>query len=114
VFFYSVATSPFENGVVYAGTNSGIYSYKSGTWSALGLTDLSVTYVAADPTRPGVIYSGTTNGAYYSKDNGVTWNFVDDHLRGHTILSIHIDPTNPNVVYFSTKTHGVYLAAIRF
>ncbi len=113
-FFYSVATSPFETGVVYAGTNSGVYIYKSGTWSALGLSDQSVTYIAIDPTRPGVIYAGTTDGAYYSVDHGLNWNTVDDRLRGYTIMSINIDPTNPNVVYFSTKTHGVYLAVIRF
>ena len=99
---------------MYAGTNIGVYSYQSGTWSALGLSDKSVTSIAADPTRPDVIYAGTTDGAYYSVDNGVNWNSVDDILRGFTILSINIDPTNPNVVYFSTKTHGVYLAVIRF
>ena len=114
VFFYSVATSPFDSGVVYAGTSAGVYRYQSGNFTALGLSNQSVTCVAVDPTHPGVIYAGTTDGAYYSVDDGQTWNFVDDHLDGHTILSINIDPTNPNVVYFSTKTHGIYLASIRF
>jgi photosystem II stability/assembly factor-like uncharacterized protein len=113
VYFYSVATSPFESGIVYAGTNSGIYRYQSGTWSALGLSDQTVTAIAADPIHHGVLYAGTSNGAYSSNDNGVTWNFVDNLLSGQTILSINFDPTNPRLIYFSTKTHGVYLLAIQ-
>ncbi len=113
VNFYSVATSPFEPGVMYAGTSSGIYRYQSGTWSALGLSDQTVTAVAADPTRQGVLYVGTSTGAYYSPDNGLTWNIVDNHLLGHTILSINFDQTNPDVAFFSTKLHGIFFASIR-
>ncbi len=112
--FYSVATSPSEDGIVYVGTDIGFYRYQSGSWSALGLTDQTVTAVATDPTHHGVLYAGTTNGAYYSMDNGSTWNFIDNHMNGQTIISIDFDKTNPNVIYFSTKTHGIYLASIRF
>lgn len=113
--FYSVATSPFESGIVYAGTNIGIYryDYKSSTWSALGLSDQTVTAVAADLNHPGVLYAGTSTGAYYSKDNGVTWDFVDSRLSGQTILSISFDRAIPEFIYFSTKTHGIFLASIR-
>ncbi len=112
--FYSVATSPFENGTVYAGTGIGFYRYQSGSWSALGLTDKTVTYVAADPTHAGILYAGTTNGAFYTRDNGITWNLVDNHLNGQTITSINFDKTNPALIYFSTKTHGIYMAFVRF
>jgi ligand-binding sensor domain-containing protein len=114
VNFYSLAASPTNSGVVFAGTSSGVYSYQSGSWSALGLSDQTVTAIAADPVRPGVIYAGTTSGAYYSMDGGLSWNFVDNNLSGLTIQSISFDRTIPNVVYFSTKTHGIFLASILF
>jgi len=114
VNFYSLAASPTKSGVVFTGTSSGVYCYQSGSWSALGLSDQTVTAIAADPVRPGVIYAGTTSGAYYSMDGGLSWNFVDKNLSGLTIQSISFDRTIPNVVYFSTKTHGIFLASILF
>lgn len=106
---YSLATSPSVAGVVYAGTASGIYRYQNGTFSSLGLANQSVTSVALDPRRSGVIYAGTGTGAYLSLDSGVTWNPVDDRLNQQTVLSILFDKAIPNVVYFSTKTHGILL-----
>ena len=114
VTFYSVATSPLESGVVYAGTSSGIYRYQSDSWSSLGLSDKSVTAIALDPVKPGIIIAGTTSGAYYSTDNGLTWNIVNKQLNAHTIQSIRFDRTIPNVVYFTTSTHGIFMVAIQF
>jgi hypothetical protein len=112
--FYTVATSPTTSGVVYAGTNSGIYRYQYGSFSSLGLTDQSVTAIAFDPNHPGVIFAGTSSGAYFSTNAGVTWNYVDAQLTGQTILSISFDKTIPNLVYFSTKTHGIFLFATEY
>jgi photosystem II stability/assembly factor-like uncharacterized protein len=114
VNFYSLAVSPTKSGIVYAGTSSGIYCYQSGNWSSLGLSDQSVTAIALDPSRPGVIYAGTTMGAYYSTDDGLSWNIVNEELVGHTIQAISFNRSSPGVVYFSTKTHGVFLVSIRF
>jgi photosystem II stability/assembly factor-like uncharacterized protein len=113
VFFYSVAASPFEDGVLYAGTNIGIYHYQGNNFTSLGLLNQTVTAISLDPTRPGIIYAGTSSGAYYSTNNGQTWNIVDNQLNGQTILSITVDKIDPHLVFFSTKTHGVYLANIR-
>ena len=112
--FYSLTASPMESGVVYAGTSGGIYRYKSGVWSALGLSNLSVTAITLDPARPGLILAGTTSGAYYSTDDGLFWSFVNDQLLDQTIQSIYIDRTMPNVLYFSTKTQGIFVAGIHF
>jgi photosystem II stability/assembly factor-like uncharacterized protein len=112
VNFYSVAVS--KTGVVFAGTSSGIYRYQSGSWSALGLSDKLVTAIALDPVRPGVIYAGTSAGAYYSTDNGLSWYLVNTQLSGQTIQSITFDRTIPNLVYFSTNAHGIFVAAIQF
>jgi photosystem II stability/assembly factor-like uncharacterized protein len=114
VYFYSLATSPTEPGVVYAGTSSGIYRRQSGNWSAVGLSNQSITAIALDPVRPGVIIAGTTSGAYYSTDNGLSWNIVNKMLNLHAIQSISFDRTIPNVVYLTTPTHGIFVAVIQF
>jgi hypothetical protein len=110
VTFYSLATSPTNPGIVYAGTSNGIYSYQSGTWKNLGLAGKAVTALATDPVIPDKIYAGTTLGAYYTTDSGVTWKSVDQDLTSYTIQSISIDPIRNSFIYFSTKTHGIYLA----
>jgi len=112
--FYSLATSPIKPGDLYAGTNGGVYRYHSGNWKQLGLTDQVVTSLATDSSQPNLIYAGTTSGAYYSLDAGLTWKFVDEHLRYQTIQAISLDPAIPNLVYFSTKTHGIYRMWIGF
>lgn len=114
VSFYSVAASPTEAGVAYAGTSMGVYRYQSGGWTAMGLSDKTITSIAVDPVHPGVFYAGTSSGAYFSKDYGATWKFVDNKLQDQVIQSIRIDRHTPNAVYFSTKTHGVFLALITF
>jgi ligand-binding sensor domain-containing protein len=112
VTFYSLATSPTNPGILYAGTSNGIYSYQAGTWENLGLAGTAVTALATDPVLPDKVYAGTTSGAYYTIDGGVTWKSVDQDLTGFTIQSINIDPIRNSWVYFSTKTHGIYLATI--
>jgi photosystem II stability/assembly factor-like uncharacterized protein len=114
VDFYSLAASPTESGVVYAGTSSGVYRFESGSWSALGLSDQSVTAIAIDALKSGVIIAGTTSGAYYTTDDGISWNYVNQQLSGLTIQSISFDPNLHNVMYFCTKINGIFLAFIKF
>jgi hypothetical protein len=114
VYFYSVFTSPTEPGDVYAGTSNGVYHYQSGSWVEMGLANQVVTVITADPVKPGTFYAGTTSGAYFTIDSGQSWKVVDTQLSGQTIQSISFDLSIPNVVYFSTKTHGIFLAAIKF
>ena len=110
--FYTLAASPYESGVVYAGTGAGIYLYQSGTFTLLGLSNKTVTAIAIDPYRANVIYAGTTSGAYYSINSGQSWNPVSSQLNGITIQSINIDSSAPNLVYFATTTHGIFLVTL--
>jgi ligand-binding sensor domain-containing protein len=112
VTFYSIVTTPANPGILYAGTSNGIYSYQAGSWNNLGLAGSVVTALAADPVLPGKIFAGTTSGAYYTSDGGISWKYVDRDLTGFTIQSINIDPQRNSWIYFSTKTHGIYLATI--
>jgi photosystem II stability/assembly factor-like uncharacterized protein len=115
VTFYSLVTSPTIPGLLYAGTSNGLYFYQSGSWVKLGLSDQVITAIAIDPLHPDQIYAGTTdNGAFFTSDGGYSWQIVDRDLNGLTIQSINLNPVAPNDVYFSTKTHGIYLATFAF
>lgn len=110
---YSLTVSPVETGVVYAGTNNGIYRFQSGTWTLVGLSGQVVTAIQLDSAQPGRVYAGTDQGGYYSLDGGQTWAIASDYLTGQTIDAITVDPGAPSRVYYSTKTHGVYLFSIQ-
>jgi photosystem II stability/assembly factor-like uncharacterized protein len=112
VSFYSLASSPVEAGVVYVGTDAGIYRYQSGSWTLLGLAGQVVSAITIDANHPDFIYAGTYQGAYYSNDGGSSWMVVDDELLHQIIESISIDPSQSNLVYFGTKLHGTFLAVI--
>jgi photosystem II stability/assembly factor-like uncharacterized protein len=115
VTFYSLATAPYPDGCLYAGTSEGFYRYQSGSWNQMGLADQVITAIAINLDDQNRIYAGTdSNGAYYTIDGGLSWQIVDGNLTGLTIQSINLDPSSPNIVYFSTKTHGIYLAEIGF
>jgi photosystem II stability/assembly factor-like uncharacterized protein len=113
VTFYSLATSLLEPNAVYAGTDAGIYRYNSGIFASLGLSDQSITAISTDQNQPGSIFAGTNLGAYHTTDSGLHWTFVNDNLRNKVIQSISIDPNNNKLVYFGTKTSGIFLAAVR-
>jgi photosystem II stability/assembly factor-like uncharacterized protein len=113
VYFYALQASPSEAETVYAGTSSGVYRYQSGSFTLLGLSSQTVTALAFDPHKADVIYAGTTSGAYSSVDNGQTWNPIDSQLNGITIQSISFDQSIPNLVYFGTTTHGIFMATIK-
>jgi photosystem II stability/assembly factor-like uncharacterized protein len=113
-YFYALSASPSEPGTVYAGTSAGLYLYQNGTFTLLGLSGQTVTAIALDPHGAGVIYAGTTLGAYYSIDSGQSWKPVNSQLNGITIQSINFDQSKPDVVYFATTTHGIFLTEINF
>jgi hypothetical protein len=113
VTFYSLATSPASPGRLVAGTDSGLFRYQAGSWTQMGLSDQVVNAIAIDPHNSSVIYAGTTNGAYYTIDGGTTWFTGPLELNGIIIQSISLDPSQPHLVYFGTKTHGIFLATIR-
>lgn len=110
--FYSVAASRTEAGVIFAGTSNGIFQYKNNSWTQLAFANQVITTITLDPARPGFIYAGTTDGAYYSGDGGSSWKYVNQNLKGVVIESIAVDPSHQNLVYFGTKTYGIFLAAI--
>ena len=112
--FYSLTASPLESGVLYAGTNNGIFRYEPGNWTYLGLSNEVITAIRLNPAQPGLIYAGTENGAYFSLNDGDTWNIANERLNGQIIQSITTDPNNRNLSYLSTMTHGIFFLALHY
>jgi photosystem II stability/assembly factor-like uncharacterized protein len=109
VTFYSLIASPTTPGVVFTGTNNGVYRYQSAGWTSLGLEGLTVTSIQVDPGHPNKLYCGTDTSAYYTLNGGKSWITANGMLDEQTIQDITIDPAFPDQVYFSTKTHGIFL-----
>ncbi len=91
-------------------------------YSGAGLDSNAIGTIQVDPTDPTgrTVYVGTGEpnasqdseaglGLYKSTDGGQSWSPVGtsyDHMRGRSISSIAIDPSNPQVMYVGT-TRGV-------
>lgn len=103
VTVFSVAMSPSNPSVLYAGTSNGVYVYSAGVWIPLGPDGVSVVALAVHPSLYGYIYAGTNNGAYLSNDNGLNWFYGPNELNGLIITNIQFDPNKTSSVYYSTK-----------
>jgi len=72
-----------------------------GSWTHLGLNNLTVWTLVSDPTNPNKLYAGTSDGVYQSTDAGSTWTVESN--QGTPALVVAISPTNNNILY---ATHG--------
>ena len=99
----SLAMSPSNPSILYAGTSNGVYGYSSGTWTSIGPTGKSVVILAVHPSRSGYLYAGTTNGAYFSNNSGQAWFPGPAELNGLIVTNIQFDLNEPGSVYYSTK-----------
>ncbi len=97
---------PSQPGVVYAGTDIGVYRLENDTWYFLGLYGKNILSLAMHPTRAGQIFAGTTSGSYFSLDGGSIWNTSLSQLDALGIQGFTFDPTRPGRMYFNTQTQG--------
>ena len=58
-----------------------------------------VNTLAIRPGTPRRILLGTQGGIWSSTDEGATWSAVDDWLPSLSIAAIHVNPTNPDILY---------------
>ncbi len=117
---YSGRVSTIEidsEGNIYLGySKSGIYKSVDDGISYTPLIDdqplLSVSDIEVDPTDDNIIYVGTGdvdislmygigNGILKSTDGGSTWENIGLQ-EGSIVSRVHVDPTNPNLVFAST------------
>jgi hypothetical protein len=103
-------TIPGVGGLVYAGTNNGLFrSTDAGaTWTATPLTS-QVRTLVADPVHPENIFAGTYNaGVLASTDGGSTWTPMNTGLTCTKVLSLALRPGTENTLYAGTEGGSVF------
>ena len=114
----SASGVPGNPAIYYFGTaGSGVWKTVDGgqVWNCVSdsvrLTGIGA--VAVAPSRADTVYIGASQGAaaglYRSTDGGEHWDLVG--LQGHGVLSIVIDPHNPDVVMAASGDAGVVRSA---
>ncbi len=60
--------------------------------------------VEMSPSDPDILYAGTaTAGVWKSTDHGLIWSDMTKNLMVREVVSVEIDHTNPDVVYFGSE-----------
>jgi photosystem II stability/assembly factor-like uncharacterized protein len=85
------------------------------------LFDIRVTAIAIDPRSPSTIYVGGYTGAtlrrdaalFRSDDDGLTWRRTQNGLSGLFVVSLWVNPTDPDVLYAGVYARGVYKSVDR-
>lgn len=110
-FARSFAVSPLTAGVVYAGTDQGIFkSTDSGnSWT---LFSPKIGKIVFDPVSSSTLYlltnpnSFTPEGLLKSTNNGQTFVAMNKGLNTPAAVTLAIDPSRPSTLYLSSMTSG--------
>jgi photosystem II stability/assembly factor-like uncharacterized protein len=117
----ALSVDPNDPNTIFAGTyGAGIYASRDGgkTWmpSSDGLGKGTVGQIVVHPKNSSVVYAALFDqgGIYKSTDGGRTWQMINtginlDQAWNWTGL-IYLDPSNPDRLYFSDTTSGLYLS----
>ncbi|MEG9432944.1 WD40/YVTN/BNR-like repeat-containing protein [Terriglobus sp. ADX1] len=114
------AQDPHDHNHIYLGTVSGtVYDTHDGgnTWKFLAdvgkRDDLVFDNLIVDPANPnrvlaaGWVLSSADGGLYISNDAGKTWTENAD-MKGKSIRSMTVAPSNPKLMLIGTVQEGVY------
>jgi photosystem II stability/assembly factor-like uncharacterized protein len=103
----ALATSPEMSGVVYAGTEDGLFrSDDAGSrWTPTALRE-PVSSLVIDPRDGNVVFAGTRAGLFWSDDGGGAWTRVDS-VPLRPIHSLAIDPSG-QALFAAVNGVGVF------
>jgi photosystem II stability/assembly factor-like uncharacterized protein len=111
---FSLAQSPSDPKMLFAGTLQGVYRSTDGgtNWMQIspeGNKEIhEVESLAVDPKDPNIIYAGTWHLPWKTEDGGATWHNIKKGLIDDSdVFSILIDPAKPRVVFLSACS-GIY------
>lgn len=95
----------FHNGVLYASTEKGVFSFNGTEWKSAALDGKDVHALIS---HNGVLYAGTWGkGVFKSADNGKTWTEIGkDVFAAIGIQSLYFD--NSGKLYVGTASIGIY------
>jgi photosystem II stability/assembly factor-like uncharacterized protein len=119
---FCMAVAPSNGNYLYLGTdqngstNSGMYTSTDGgnTWfianNGIVETSRGIQQIAVHPTNPLIAYMtlfdglvASTNGLYKTTNGGGTWVASSNGITNKSLLSVVINPLNPNVMYAGTS-----------
>jgi photosystem II stability/assembly factor-like uncharacterized protein len=108
----TIATDPFQDGVLYVGTYTGVFrSADDGvTWQgpSLGLPPSAIRTLVADPVRPGHLYTATEGGGVYRTIDGAqTWHVFSSGLGSLQAHPLVISPDGRRL-HAGTNGGGVF------
>lgn len=81
------------------------------TWATTGITysiyeGQMVNRLLMDPSNQNILIAATTRGVFKTLDGGATW---DQQMTGREFIDMEFHPSNPNIIYGSTKNGEIYL-----
>jgi photosystem II stability/assembly factor-like uncharacterized protein len=116
---FALTPHPQDPQMVFAGAHDGIYRSEDGgvTFDAIDspLSGKAIWSVAFDPVQRDTIFAGARPGAIFrSRDGGQKWEHLNAHfaetcpnVRFPRVLSLAIDPTDPQIVWAGVEVDGV-------
>jgi photosystem II stability/assembly factor-like uncharacterized protein len=111
---FSLAQSPSQPNMIFAGTLDGVYrSADSGlSWTLIsppGSHEIhEVESLAVDPLDPNIVYAGTWHLPWKTSDGGKHWhNIKNGVIEDSDVFSMVIDPDKPRTIYLSACS-GIY------
>ena len=106
--FNDLAIDPKQAGVVYLGTEEGLYRTvdSASNWSFLSLPvrngALSVSSITVEPNNSNAVYASVASTIYKSVNGGLTWE--TKVLPTSSIIdSILINPSSSNIIYIGLR-----------
>ena len=110
----SLAIDPRHSDTVFVGTargdilrsRDGGRSWRRVAWApTLPLShQYAIAVIVIDPSDPDNVYAGRpTGGIIKSSDGGDTWSRANTGLTNRTVSAIAIDPTDPRILFVSTR-----------
>ncbi|MCX6357192.1 MAG: YCF48-related protein [Candidatus Aureabacteria bacterium] len=106
----SVAVSPLDSNIIYAGTATGMYKTKDAgvSWNKVFSEPKAIESIAIDGVNPEVIYLGAADGLYKSADGGASWKqAATDSIGAGAVREVAVAPADSKAVYAATDG-GVY------
>ena len=116
---YSLAISPSDNAMVYAGTRNGVFKTVDGGrhWiaasyglpKAIGRTLIEM--LAIDPTNPKIVYAGTFEKVYKTINGAASWSAIMSHpmvTQTSRFAALAVDPSHPATVYVAASDRGLF------
>jgi photosystem II stability/assembly factor-like uncharacterized protein len=123
----SLAMSPSNTDVIYAGTGEGYYNVdaikgngilkstdKGQTWSQLSITTNTsyfsyVNSIVVSHTNANTLWAATNRAVAKSTDGGATWSNVTPDQGGNgRYQKIIIHPSNENILWVTLYDHGIF------